>query len=205
MSRARDGGASLDCRRLRRRRRGRARLRRRSRRPKPAAAPAGLAGGGAAAGRAEQSKEQLLAEVRKRQLTNEDFKETANNRDPFRSFLATFATQVVNVKPQHRILLEKFAIEELKLIAIVGGNGACARGDVRGSDRHGHQAVVRGDHVSKVGRAGDARGARPRVLPDRRRPRRRRQTESQRTRGRAARGRERGAAMGRLTTNKEPS
>ena len=29
----------------------------------------------------------------------------------------TFAAQVVNVKPQHRILLEKFAIEELHLIA----------------------------------------------------------------------------------------
>src|SRR5205809_681223 len=71
----------------------------------------------------EQSKDALLQEVRKRQLTNEDFKESPTNRDPFRSFLTTFATQVINVKPQHRILLEKFALEELKLIAIVGGNG----------------------------------------------------------------------------------
>ena len=77
--------------------------------------------------------------MRKRQLTNDDFKESATNRDPFRSFLTTFATQVVNVKPQHRILLEKFALEELKLIAIVGGNGMHAEGDVRRSDGHGRR------------------------------------------------------------------
>lgn len=97
----------------------------------------------------EQSKEALLQEVRKRQLTNEDFKETQTNRDPFRSFLTTFATQVVNVKPQHRILLEKFALEELKLIAIVGGNGTQPKAmfvDPTGTGI----AVVRGDHVSKA-------------------------------------------------------
>ena len=85
--------------------------------PRPAA-PAGSPVAALQPG-VEQSKEQLLQEVRKRQLTNEDFKETATNRDPFRSFLSTFATQVVNVKPQHRILLDKFALEELKLVAIV--------------------------------------------------------------------------------------
>jgi Tfp pilus assembly protein PilP len=97
----------------------------------------------------EQSKEQLLQEVRKRQLTNDDFKESPTNRDPFRSFLTTFATQVVNVKPQHRILLEKFALEELKLIAIVGGNGTQPRAmfvDPTGTG----VTVVRGDHVSKA-------------------------------------------------------
>lgn len=97
----------------------------------------------------EQSKEQLLQEVRKRQLTNDDFKETPTNRDPFRSFLTTFATQVVNVKPQHRILLEKFALEELKLIAIIGGNGTQPRAmfvDPTGTG----VTVVRGDHVSKA-------------------------------------------------------
>jgi Tfp pilus assembly protein PilP len=97
----------------------------------------------------EQSKDQILQEVRKRQLTNEDFKESPTNRDPFRSFLTTFATQVVNVKPQHRIVLEKFALEELHLIAIVGGNGTQPRAmfvDPTGTG----VAVVRGDHVSKV-------------------------------------------------------
>jgi Tfp pilus assembly protein PilP len=97
----------------------------------------------------EQSKEALLQEVRKRQLTNDDFKESATNRDPFRSFLTTFATQVVNVKPQHRILLEKFALEELKLIAIVGGNGTQPKAmfvDPTGTGI----TVIRGDHVSKA-------------------------------------------------------
>ncbi|MDB4968265.1 MAG: hypothetical protein JWN44_3954 [Myxococcales bacterium] len=114
--------------------------------PRPAA-PAGSPVAAVQPG-VEQSKEALLAEVRKRQLTNEDFKESPTNRDPFRSFLTTFATQVINVKPQHRILLEKFAIEELKLIAIVGGNGTSPKAmfvDPTGTG----VGVVRGDHVSK--------------------------------------------------------
>jgi len=116
--------------------------------PRAAAAPAGSPVAALQPG-VEQSKESLLQEVRKRQLTNEDFKETATNRDPFRSFLSTFATQVVNVKPQHRILLDKFALEELKLVAIVGGNGLSPRAmfvDPTGTG----QSVVRGDHMSKA-------------------------------------------------------
>jgi Tfp pilus assembly protein PilP len=97
----------------------------------------------------DQSKESLLAEVRKRQLTNDDFKETPANRDPFRSFLTTFATQVINVKPQHRILLEKFALEELKLIAVVGGNETQPRAMFVDPSGLGI-TVVRGDHVSKT-------------------------------------------------------
>jgi Tfp pilus assembly protein PilP len=116
--------------------------------PRAAAAPAGSPVAALQPG-VEQSKEALLQEVRKRQLNNDDFKESATNRDPFRSFLTTFATQVVNVKPQHRILLEKFAIEELKLIAIVGGNGTSPKAmfvDPTGTGI----TVVRGDHVSKA-------------------------------------------------------
>ena len=97
----------------------------------------------------EQSKEALLAEVRKRQLTNDDFKESPSNRDPFRSFLTTFATQIINVKPQHRIILEKFALEELKLIAIVGGNGTQPKAMFVDPTGMG-VSVVRGDHVSKA-------------------------------------------------------
>jgi Tfp pilus assembly protein PilP len=117
-------------------------------RPPAAAAPPGSPVAAMQPG-VEQSKEALLQEVRKRQLTNEDFKESPTNRDPFRSFLTTFATQVINVKPQHRILLEKFALEELKLIAIVGGNGTSPKAmfvDPTGTG----VAVVRGDHVSKA-------------------------------------------------------
>jgi Tfp pilus assembly protein PilP len=97
----------------------------------------------------DQSKEALLAEVRKRQLTNEDFKESASNRDPFRSFLTTFATQVINVKPQHRILLSKFALEELKLIAVVGGGSTAPKAMFVDPTGMG-VTVQRGDHVGKV-------------------------------------------------------
>jgi Tfp pilus assembly protein PilP len=114
--------------------------------PAVAAAPAAAAAGQPGV---EQSKEALLAEVRKRQLTSDDFKESPSNRDPFRSFLTTFATQVVNVKPQHRIVLEKFALEELKLIAIVGGNGETPKAMFVDPTGMG-VTVVRGDHVSKV-------------------------------------------------------
>src|SRR5277367_5888691 len=63
----------------------------------------------------ESSKEALLAEVRKRQLANEDFVESDTNRDPFHSYLSTFAAQVV-INKQHKILMEKFSLDELKLI-----------------------------------------------------------------------------------------
>jgi Tfp pilus assembly protein PilP len=117
--------------------------------PKPAAPAAKNQATAALQPGVEQSKEALLAEVRKRQLTSEDFKESPTNRDPFRSFLSTFATQVVNVKPQHRIVAEKFALEELKLIAIVTGSDTTARAmfvDPTGSG----WTLVRGDHVSKT-------------------------------------------------------
>ena len=127
--------------------------------PPPAAKPGAPAPGKPAATAAtgataalqpgvEQSKESLLAEVRKRQLTSDDFKESPTNRDPFRSFLSTFATQVVNVKPQHRIVAEKFSLEELKLIAIVTGSDMQARAMFTDPTGAG-VTLVRGDHVSK--------------------------------------------------------
>jgi hypothetical protein len=118
--------------------------------PPPKSPPRAAAGSPVAAMQpgVEQSKEAILAEVRKRQLSSEDFKESPENRDPFRSFLSTFATQVVNVKPQHRILAEKFALEELKLIAIVTGNDMQARAMFVDPAGAGVQ-LVRGDHVSK--------------------------------------------------------
>jgi hypothetical protein len=116
--------------------------------PAAAAGPAAAAPGAAQQPGVDQTKEALLAEVRKRQLTSDDFKESPANRDPFRSFLTTFATQVVNVKPQHRILLDKFALEELKLIAIVGGNETAPRAMFVDPTGMG-VTVVRGDHVSK--------------------------------------------------------
>jgi len=110
----------------------------------PTPAPAGLAPAAPPA-----SKEGLLAEVRKRQLTNEDFNESENNRDPFRSYLATFAVQPPVVTKQHKIVLQKFALDELKLVAIVGGDGVTPRAMFVDPSGMGVN-VVRGDHVSKA-------------------------------------------------------
>ena len=96
----------------------------------------------------DQSKEALLVDVRKRQLTKEDFTESEANRDPFRSFLSTFAVQVaVNRNQRHAIVLEKFALDELKLIAIVSGEGPAKAMFVDPGGKG--VAVSRGDHVSK--------------------------------------------------------
>jgi Tfp pilus assembly protein PilP len=121
--------------------------------PKPkAAAPAAQPSGAvsALAPTVEQSKEALLAEVRKRQLSNEDFVESDSNRDPFHSYLSTFAAQVV-INKQHKILMEKFSLDELKLIAIVGGEGSPLKAMfVEPSPPMAGVTVVRGDHVSKA-------------------------------------------------------
>ena len=93
-------------------------------------------------------KDELLADVRKRQLTNEDFAESENNRDPFRSFLSTFAVQPPIVSRQHKIVLQKFALDELKLVAIVGGEGMPAKAMFIDPGGLG-TLVQRGDHVSK--------------------------------------------------------
>jgi type IV pilus assembly protein PilP len=97
-----------------------------------------------------QPKEALLAEVRSRTLGNEDFLESDVNRDPFRSYLATFAAQVV-INKQHKILMEKFSLDELKLIAIIGGNGLTPRAMfVEPSPPGAGVLIQRGDHISKA-------------------------------------------------------
>lgn len=88
----------------------------------------------------------VLEEARKRSLNKEDFTETATNRDPFRSFLASFSTQKVQ-NLAHPILLEKFSIDELKLAGIVTGE---IQPRAMFIDPSGQGvAVVRGAHISK--------------------------------------------------------
>jgi type IV pilus assembly protein PilP len=120
--------------------------------PKPGKPPAAPAAGPVAALQptAEQSKESLLQEVRKRQLSNEDFLESDSNRDPFRSYMSTFAAQVV-INKQHKILMEKFSLDELKLIAIIGGEGSTPKAMfVEPSPPGAGVMIQRGDHISKV-------------------------------------------------------
>ena len=119
--------------------------------PKPKAPAANKSSGPVAALQqaAPESKESLLAEVRKRQLNNDDFVESDSNRDPFRSYLSTFAAQVV-INKQHKILMEKFSLDELKLIAIIGGEGSAMKAMfVEPSPPNAGVSVARGDHISK--------------------------------------------------------
>src|SRR5689334_6154882 len=81
----------------------------------PAAAPAATP-----AAPVVPARGSVLEEARKRSLTKDDFTESVSNRDPFRSFLSSFATQKIQNK-EHPILLEKFTIDELKLVGIVTG------------------------------------------------------------------------------------
>ena len=136
--------------------------------PVPMAAPAPSAAAAPVA--VEQTKKVLLDEVRKRTFKNEDFIESDFNRDPFRSFLSDFSGgQTLNGQVrQYKILLPKFSLDELKLIAIigpptessVGGKAVPARAGEEGSYTQARAMfldpagmgvpIVRGDHISKA-------------------------------------------------------
>jgi len=96
-----------------------------------------------------QTTQKLLEEVRKHELANEDFVESDNNRDPFRSYLATFAAQPAQITKQHKIILQKFALDELRLSAIVSGDSVAPRAMFLDPSGLG-VTVQRGDHVSKA-------------------------------------------------------
>lgn len=87
-----------------------------------------------------------IEEARKRQLTKDDFTEADTNRDPFRSFLNSFARPEGH-NSAHPVLLEKFSIEELKLAGIVTGE---IQPRAMFIDPQGQGVtVVRGNHISK--------------------------------------------------------
>ena len=114
--------------------------------PKPHKPPPSAAPSASAPVKAEGSKGDI-ADARKRALTNDDFAESETNRDPFRSFLPSFAVQV-QVNKQHKIILERFGVEELKLAAIVAGESTSPRAMFIDPTGMG-VTVVRGDHMSK--------------------------------------------------------
>jgi hypothetical protein len=122
--------------------------------PKPAApAPVAAAGTPVEALKAPTSvvtADSLIAEARKRQLTAEDFKEADSNRDPFRNYLSVFAVQQNVVGPkQHKIVMQKFGLDEIKLVAIVAGDGVAPKAMFVDPSGLGI-TIVRGDHVSKL-------------------------------------------------------
>jgi len=76
----------------------------------PTASPVASADGGADAG-----DDQLV-------FREEDFVETELSRDPFRSFIRLFADENKSAaKTQRDVLLDRYSIDELKLVGIVTG------------------------------------------------------------------------------------
>jgi len=60
------------------------------------------------------------APIPKVEFREEDFSETDHGRDPFRSFAQIFADQgKTRVKSQRQVMLDRFTIDELRLIGLV--------------------------------------------------------------------------------------
>lgn len=91
-----------------------------------------------------------LAMLRRKSLKDDDFHENdEKNRDPFRSYLRLFTAKESPRTPKVPAIFEKFALEELSLIAIVSGD-ANPRAMFRDPGGLG-QTIKRGDYVSKSG------------------------------------------------------
>ena len=90
------------------------------------------------------------AALRRKALKDQDFIDSdESNRDPFKPFLRLFVDKGTPHARQVPALFEKFALEELALIAIVSGD-AQPRAMFRDPAGLG-QTVKRGDYISKVG------------------------------------------------------
>ena len=110
--------------------------RRRGRRPPPRRPP------NAAAAVHRKAKPLELAEP--------DFLASPTNRDPFKSYLGEFITPQRRVaKLQRNVKLQRYALDELRLIAVVTGQTR-ARAMFRDPKGLG-VAVKRGDYISKSG------------------------------------------------------
>jgi len=93
-----------------------------------------------------------------REFTESDFMESPQNRDPFRSVLAEVAGPK-NVQSEWEVLLKKYPLDDLKLIAIVSG-GTAPRAMFQDPTGTG-VTVKRGDRMSK------AEGKITKILSDR--------------------------------------
>jgi len=82
------------------------------------------------------------------ELTDKDFAEGPANRDPFRTFLKEFNKPIRQAAKQPRkVILPRYALDELKLIAVVSG-GTRPRAMFRDPTGLG-VTVKRGDYISK--------------------------------------------------------
>lgn len=89
--------------------------------------------------------------VKALELGDQDFVESPANRDPFRSYLAEFQRpgERRQILSQRKVLLKRYALDELKLVAVVTG-GVRAQAMFRDPKGLG-VTVKRGDYVSKSG------------------------------------------------------
>lgn len=94
--------------------------------------------------------QQRLTMLRRKTLRDEDFLENdERNRDPFRSYVRLFTPKEGPQTPKVPAIFDKFALEELTLIAIVTGDSN-PRAMFRDPGGMG-ESVKRGDYVSKNG------------------------------------------------------
>lgn len=87
-------------------------------------------------------------DIHKKALKDEDFVESANNRDPFHSFISELVSTAVKVQTDYFVYFDKYACEELKLIAVVTG-GLDPRALFRDPGGLGIPLKV-GDHLCKA-------------------------------------------------------
>jgi len=88
--------------------------------------------------------------LRRKTLRDEDFIDSdETNRDPFKSFMSLFVDKGVPKIRQVPAIFQKFALEELSLIAIVSGVPK-PRAMFRDPGGFG-RSVTRGDYISKSG------------------------------------------------------
>jgi Tfp pilus assembly protein PilP len=118
---------------------------------KEAAGMAGNKGAAAAAAApAPADPASRAAALRRKTLREEDFVDNdESNRDPFKSFIRLFIDKGVTKARPVPAIFDKFALEELALIAVVSGD-AQPRAMFRDPGGLG-QTVKRGDYVSKSG------------------------------------------------------
>jgi type IV pilus assembly protein PilP len=89
-----------------------------------AGAGAGVSGAGADAG---APPEDAMPPLPAREFQEADFAETDRSRDPFRSFEGLFVTQSKGrVTQQRQVVVERFALDELKLVGVVTRGAARA-------------------------------------------------------------------------------
>jgi hypothetical protein len=87
-------------------------------------------------------------DVRHKTLKDEDFIESPSNRDPFHSFMADLTQSKTHVTADFQVYFDRYACEELKLIAVVTG-GLDPRALFRDPSGLGIPLRV-GDHMCKA-------------------------------------------------------